>query len=230
MNLLKEVERNFCVVSDIEKVLDMDVLNTSDWDLFKNSWNKLGLDNFMNDGGQYRRRNFCKFRYHFDDNSLWIKEHDYYFQPENVNTLNGGIKRWFTPVTSEVFYNKVVNKLIKKMGKELSLLTDQKTWDVNFYQNRIIAEQGKEGKPSPEGIHKDGVKYSILLLIDRENINGGRNTIFNLDREPIFSHTLKKEGECIIFSDDQTYHFASSIEQVKPNIVGKRDLLVVEFY
>ncbi|EDM65682.1 hypothetical protein PE36_09703 [Moritella sp. PE36] len=225
-----DVINNFCVVSNIDDLLGDSVLDSLSWKVFKESWSDLGLDEYMNDGGKYRKRNFCKLRYHVEDDSLWMKEHDFYFQPPSVNALNGGLERWFSPVKGEVFYNSVVNTLLKTMGSELSKLTGQKTWDINFYQNRIISELGEAGKPSPEGIHKDGVKFSILLLMDRSNVTGGENTIFDLDKKPIFSHTLTQEGECIIFADEPTYHFASPIEQISPDVAGKRDILVVEFY
>jgi hypothetical protein len=33
----------------------------ADWDVFADSWNDLGLDRFMADGGRYRRRRFAAF-------------------------------------------------------------------------------------------------------------------------------------------------------------------------
>ncbi|GLR75245.1 MULTISPECIES: 2OG-Fe dioxygenase family protein [Aliivibrio] len=228
--ILSEVIDNICMVSNINDFLGKDAFNSEDWDNFKDSWNELDQDNYMNDDGKYRFRNFCKARYLRSEDTLWMKEYDHYYQPTAVNPLNGGIKRWFSPIKGEVFHNSILNQLLKKIGYELSELTNQDVWNINIYQNRIIAEQNQQGKPSPEGIHNDGVKYSTLLMINRENVSGGINTIFDQNKTPIFDHTLTKEGECIFFQDTSTYHFASPIVQVDPNKLGIRDLLVVEFY
>jgi len=229
-NYFEQAVANLFTTSNIDRLLNTEILASESWAEFKNSWNDLHIDEYMNDDGKYRQRRFCKAKYNAADNSLWLKEHDYYFQPTAVNPLNGGMKRWFSQVTGDTFYNVVFNKLLKTMGKELTSHTGQAVWDINVYQNRIIAEQGNEGKPSPEGIHKDGVKYSLLLLMNRENVSGGENTIYDLKQTPLFSHTLTTEGECILFADDPTFHYASEITQVNSSAPGYRDLLVVEFY
>lgn len=230
INHFEKTVANLFTTSNIDCLLNEDILNSGSWMQFKDSWNDLHIDEYMNDDGKYRQRRFCKAKYNAVDNSLWLKEHDYYFQPTSVNPLNGGLKRWFSYLTGETFYNAVFNKLLKTMGKELTIITGQEVWDINVYQNRIIAEQGNEGKPSPEGIHKDGVKYSLLLLMNRKNVSGGENTIYDLKKTPLFSHTLKEEGECILFADDPTFHYASEIIQLNKSTPGYRDILVVEFY
>jgi hypothetical protein len=66
--------------------------------------------------------------------------------------------------------------------------------------------------------------------MNRDNVTGGENTIYDLKKNPLFSHTLTQEGECILFSDDPTFHYASEIVQIDRSIAGFRDVLVVEFY
>lgn len=225
----ESVERLFAITR-IGEILNFDISDSDEWDSFKESWNDLKLDEYMNDNGTYRKRRFCKARYIADEDSLWMKEYDFYHQPQHINPLNGGMKRWFAQVESHTFSNRVLNGLLKKMGKRLTSITGQDVWDINIYQNRIVAKDGEAGKPSPEGIHKDGVKHTVLLLINRENVEGGENTIYDLSKTPLFSHTLTQEGDCLIFCDDPTFHYASPVKQISESQTGYRDMLVVEFY
>lgn len=221
---------NYYTVSNIDELLGHEVQGNGDWVIFKDTWNHLDQDKYMNDNGDYRLRKFTKAKYCHNDDTLWMKEYDYYYQPPKVNALNGGMKRWFTQIDIDTFNNKILNAAIKTIGRSISEFADQKEWNINIYLNRILAKNCKEGKPSPEGIHKDGVKFSLLLLMDRENVNGGENTIYDLNKKPTFTHTLKSEGECILFMDEPTYHFASPVTQVDISTEGHRDLLVIEFY
>lgn len=200
------------------------------WKELKESWDNLELDQYMNDNGHYRERRFCKAKYYLKDHTLWMKEHDSYYQPPRDNPLNGGVDRWFGRVMGTTFDNQVVNKLLKIGGQRLANLTGQDVWNINLYQNRIIAEGGKVGKPSPEGIHSDGVKFTLLLLINRFNVIGGENIIYDRDKKPIFTHTLAAPGDCIVFCEHMTLHYASPISQIKSSEIGNRDILVVEFY
>jgi hypothetical protein len=42
------------------------------------------------------------------------------------------------------------------------------------HQFRIEARPGEQGKPTPEGMHRDGVDYVLVLLVDRRNIRAAR--------------------------------------------------------
>ena len=40
------------------------------------------------------------------------------------------------------------------------------------------------GKPTPEGVHRDGVDFVIVVMIKRVNIDSGATTIYDLDNQP----------------------------------------------
>ena len=46
------------------------------------------------------------------------------------------------------------------------------TWLIEAHQFRIITGRDP-GKPTPEGLHRDGVDYVFISLIERHNISGG---------------------------------------------------------
>src|ERR1700754_3178861 len=69
----------------------------SDWDAFRASWNDLALDTYMADGGRYRRRRHAV--YAAGDDGLVRMPHQPHYQSLDYNTLNGGVARWFEPIT-----------------------------------------------------------------------------------------------------------------------------------
>ena len=46
-------------------------------------------------------------------------------------------------------------------------------WHVELHQFRIEALPGMPGMPTPEGMHRDGVDYVLVLLVSRSNIGSG---------------------------------------------------------
>src|SRR3569832_1412338 len=76
-----------------------------DWDRFAASWNDLGVDMYMADGGRYRRRRFACFRAtpaRPDAAAIARKPHQPHYQSRDYNPLNGGIERWFEPVADAI--------------------------------------------------------------------------------------------------------------------------------
>ena len=71
-----------------------------DWEDFAASWDDLGVDMYMADGGRYRRRRFACFR--ATQEVIARKPHQPHYQSRDYNPLNGGIERWFEPVTEAI--------------------------------------------------------------------------------------------------------------------------------
>ena len=72
----------------------------SDFETFAASWNDLGLDTYMADGGRYRRRRHAT--YTADAFRIARAPHQPHYQGREYNPLNGGIARWFEPVRPEI--------------------------------------------------------------------------------------------------------------------------------
>ena len=69
-------------------------------------------------------------------------------------------------------------------------------WHIEAHQFRIEARHGEHGKPTPEGMHRDGVDYVLVLLVDRRNIASGTTTIHDLDKRTLGSFTLTDPLDC----------------------------------
>jgi proton-translocating NAD(P)+ transhydrogenase subunit beta len=73
-----------------------------DWDGFAQSWDDLGVDTYMADGGRYRRRRFAAFRATAE--GVVRKPHQPHYQSRDYNPLNGGIERWFESESAATFW------------------------------------------------------------------------------------------------------------------------------
>ena len=72
----------------------------ADGDRFAASWDDLGVDTYMADGGRYRKRRHAV--YGVGPDGIRRKPHQAHYQSRDYNKLNGGIARWFEPVLPEI--------------------------------------------------------------------------------------------------------------------------------
>ena len=202
--------------------------NISDWDAFAESWNDLGLDTYMADQGRYRRRRHAVFE--VIDGQMQRLAHQPHFQTLDYNALNGGIERWFEPIKDEQINGKSLTTILS-FCQELfsSLATDVKQWLVEIHQFRIEASADAPGLPTPEGMHRDGVDYVLVLLIKRSNIASGTTMIGSLDGSLSSSFTLVEPFDAALVDDARAYHGVTAVEPVNPLLPAYRDVLVVTF-
>jgi len=202
--------------------------NLADWDAFAESWNDLGLDTHMADHGRYRRRRHAVFL--ATTRNIERLPHRAHFQTLDYNALNGGIERWFEPITDKQANSQSL-KTILSFCHELfsSLAQDVKQWLVEVHQFRIEAVAGIPGLPTPEGMHRDGVDYVLVLLIKRQNIASGTTMIGSLDGSLSSSFTLIEPFDAALVDDARVYHGVTAVEPLIADLPAYRDVLVVTF-
>jgi hypothetical protein len=198
----------------------------SDWDAFRASWNDLALDTYMADGGRYRRRRHAV--YAVGDDGIVRMPHQPHYQSLDYNTLNGGIPRWFEPITDG---DGASLRAILEFCQRLfgSLVPASVPWHVEVHQFRIEARPDAKGLPTPEGLHRDGVDYVLVLLVNRQNIGSGTTTIHGLDRRLLGSFTLTEPCDAALVDDARVFHGVTPVEPVDLNLPAYRDVLVVTF-
>ena len=231
MEKINELGSERFVSGDIQSLIGKDLLKYSSWPIFQKYWTNLEIDRYMNDGGTYRQRRFGRFKWKAGDTQVHLQTHRPYQQPIYFNPLNGGLKRDFAPVTLSMAKNPILQELLTALATTYAHLEDVESWKINTYFNRIVARPEEDGLPVPEGMHRDGVKFSCLFMVNRFNISGGETTLFDLmHKEPIFNKTLILPGQTIIFRDDTVFHDTTSIKVIDETQLGFRDILVIEFH
>ena len=198
----------------------------SDWPAFAASWNDLELDRYMADGGRYRRRRHAVYAAALDA-GIVRAPHQAHYQSRDYNELNGGIARWFEPIDAEIGCGDTMNAILACSRAVFERLTGPRAWHVEVHQFRIAARSGEQGRPTPEGVHRDGVDYVLVLLIDRQNIASGTTTVHRLDGCELGAFTLTVPLDAALLDDSRVAHGVTPIEPVDPDRPAFRDVLVV---
>jgi len=213
---------------DLRAMLEA-VGSLDDWTTFVESWNSLEMDAFMADGGRYRRRRHGVYAVGRDETAN-RQSHQPHYQTTDYNPLNGGIERWFAPVRDEIASGPSLTTILRFCSRLFSPLSPSvANWKVEIHQFRIEAGPDEAGKPTPEGMHRDGVDWVLVLLIRRHNIRSGTTTIADLDKRSLGSFTLTEPLDAAIVDDSRVYHGVTPIEPIIAGEPAYRDVLVVTF-
>ncbi|MGK5079505.1 2OG-Fe dioxygenase family protein [Janthinobacterium sp. HLX7-2] len=188
------------------------------------SWNTLALDNYLKDGGRYRRRRHSCFVQ--DGTSLTQTAHRPHWQPVEYNALHGGMHRLFEPIEPAIVAQAAWQQLIRALGDACSAVKGQQPWFIEAHQFRIDTTDGI-GRPTPEGAHRDGVDFVAVLLIGREQIKGGETRIFEADGPNGKRFTLTEPWSLLLLDDATVIHESTPIQPVGAH--GHRDTLVLTY-
>jgi len=209
----------------------LEAAGLTDWAGFARSWERLGLDRYMADGGRYRRRRHAVFAAGPD--GFERKPHQPHYQSRDYNMLNGGIERWFAPMEDEVARHPAMSAILETCDRLFTGLTPPEArpevWHVELHQFRIEAREDEAGQPTPEGLHRDGVDWVLVLLVARENIASGITTIHDLTKQPLGEFTLETPLDAAFVDDSRVYHGVTAVRPLDPAKPSFRDVLVVTF-
>lgn len=194
---------------------------------FCDSWNNMPVDTYMGDRGVYRRRRHAAYHVS-NDHRIQRLPHRPHYQTVNYNHLNGGVERHFEPIPDTIADGAVLNTLLQFASAVFSGVDPVASWFVEIHQFRIEAiEHG--GKPTPEGAHRDGVSYVLMVLIDRQNVTGGETTIYSPTGVPLADFTLQERFDIALVDDEKVIHGVSPVFPQDGKQVAYRDMLVITF-
>jgi len=199
----------------------------TDWDSFAASWNDLGPDTYMADGGRYRKRRHAVFSAGRD--GVGRQPAQPHYQSRDYNALNGGIERWFEPVLPDIGAGTSMTTVLRWCQRLFDRLAGVRDWLVEVHQFRIEARAGEAGQPTPEGMHRDGVDYVLVLLINRRNIASGVTSVHDLGGRALGQFTLAETFDAALVDDARVMHGVTPVEPVDPSQPAYRDVLVVTF-
>ena len=198
-----------------------------DWREFAASWERLGPDTYLAKVGRQRRRRHAVYSAR-PDGSIRRELHQPHYQSSDYNQLQGDIERWFEPIEPDIGAG---NSLAKILELSLSLFAplapEVRLWRIEVHQFRIEARPGEPGEPTPEGVHRDGVDFVLVLLIDRQNIASGTTTIHSADGTLLGSFTLTETFDAALVDDSRVFHGVTAVTPLDPAQPSHRDVLVV---
>lgn len=200
-----------------------------DWPEFAESWNRLPVDGYMADGGRYRRRRHATYAVDAGG-AIRRQPQQPHYQSRDYNPLHGGVERWFEPVEPAVSDGGSMTATLQLCRDWFGKLSPAvRHWHVEVHQFRIEALQDTPGNPTPEGVHRDGVDYVLVLLVRRRNIASGVTSIHSPDGRSLGEFTLSDPCDASLLDDTRVFHGVTAVEPIDPAAPAYRDVLVVTF-
>jgi hypothetical protein len=197
--------------------------------VFLDSWNRLEQDQYMADGGHYRKRRHATYAIDGAGQRARLMPYQPHYQTVDYNPLNGGVARYFAPILDDLHQSLSLAALLEFGNLVFSQITGNHHWHIELHQFRIEARDGQMGKPTPEGVHRDGVDFVIVVMIKRVNIDSGATTIYDLDNRLVGEFTLRESFDMVLVNDRRLYHGVTPITQLDAEAEAFRDVLVITF-
>ena len=201
----------------------------ADLERFAASWADLPLDTHLPDGHRYRRRRHATLSARAGDTGFRVERHQPHYQSLDYNRLVGGIERWFEPIGPEVVAGATFRSILGFCVRLFGGLRPGAHWHIECHQFRIEARRDAAGQPTPEGVHRDGVDYVLVLLVSRTNIASGTTTVHDLDGRPLGSFTLSAPFDAALVDDARVKHGVTAVHPIDAGAPAYRDVLVVTF-
>jgi len=190
------------------------------------SWDALPLDNFLRDGGRYRRRRHASLVLDAASGAARLAPHRAHWQPLEYNALHGGMHRLFEPVEPAVLAQPAWDRILGALGRVCSAVKGVQPWYVEAHQFRIDTAGGI-GRPTPEGAHRDGVDFVAVFLVARHHVKGGESRVFEADGPHGVRFTLAEPWSLLLLDDAAVIHESTPIQPDGEN--GHRDTLVLTY-
>jgi len=205
-------------------------LDAGAWREFQSAWQDLVPDLYMGDGGHYRLRRYSVFDLKAGGDVVSINPDQRHYQALDYNPLNGGIYREYPPFSSNFLSNPIflgVLDFARMLVQEAS--PEKKNWRIEGHQFRIVATEGEVGKPTPEGIHKDGTDFVFIAMVNRELVKGGVSKIYSEQGKVLMQTKLRSPLDFVLVNDRRLLHYVTAIKPLNTQLEGHRDVLVLTF-
>jgi hypothetical protein len=222
--LLNDLQANGYAVLNPSGVCALARCERAELEALHPGWTDLPADEYLKDGGRYRRRRHSCFVVAGPD----VKQvpHRAHWQPLDYNALHGGMKRLFTPIAPATVAASVWPRLLQAVGDVSSKLKGKQPWYVEAHQFRIDTAHGI-GRPTPEGAHRDGVDVVAIFLVGRANVKGGESRVFEAAGANGKRFTLTEPWTLLLLDDTRVIHESTPILPTGEG--GYRDTLVLTY-
>jgi hypothetical protein len=199
------------------------------WDAFAASWNDMPRDEHLPDGHRYRRRRHATLTAASGERGFRVEVHQAHYQGVEYNPLVGGIERWFEPIRPEVLASAAFASIMGFCLELFGPFRPHARWKVECHQFRIEARPEAAGLPTPEGVHRDGVDFVLVLLVSRVNIESGTTTVHSPDGRTLGAFTLAEPLDAALVDDSRVMHGVTPVQPFDPAKEAHRDVLVITF-
>ena len=199
------------------------------WKNLAESWHNLPPDAHLKDGGSYRQRRHACFVQDMSHSTLTQTPHRAHWQPTDYNALHGGFERWFEPIEPAVAKAAAWTDLLAGFGNLFVQVHATPKWFVEAHQFRIDTAGGV-GRPTPEGAHRDGVNFVVVLLVARHGVKGGETRVFDAHGPQGMRFVMSEPLTALLLDDARVIHETTPIfPDHAAGEKGYRDTLVLTY-
>ena len=199
------------------------------WKQISESWDRLEPDAHLKDGGHYRKRRHACFVQDVTAGQLKQTAPRAHWQPTDYNALHGGFERWFGAVEPEVANAPAWTELLCGLGKLFAAVTPVPHWHIEAHQFRIDTAGGV-GRPTPEGAHRDGVDFVVVILMQRHGVKGGETRVFDANGPHGMRFLMQQPLTALLLDDARVIHETTPILPAANEARGGfRDTLVLTY-
>jgi hypothetical protein len=203
-------------------------------DALRAAWDGLPPDDYLRDGGRYRKRRHACFV--ADGAGIHPVPHRAHWQPVEYNALHGGMQRWFAPMLPETVAAPAWGRLLRALADLAPRMRasdeggpspapapeaaepgapESRPWYIEAHQFRIDTADGI-GRPTPEGAHRDGVDLVAVFLVGRRGIKGGETRVFEAHGPRGSRFTLTEPWSVLLLDDARMIHESTPIQPLAP--------------
>ncbi len=216
------------LLSPAELMLSLPPDWSPDWSALVPSWDNLPPDAHLKDGGRYRNRRHSCFIQDVGD-QLVQTPHRAHWQPTDYNALHGGFERWFEPVEAGVAAAAAWTTLLTELGRLFGQVRPVARWFIEAHQFRIDTAGGV-GRPTPEGAHRDGVDFVVVMLVARQGVKGGETRVFDANGPQGLRFVMQEPLTTLLLDDARVIHETTPILPLQADAPGGyRDTLVLTY-
>jgi hypothetical protein len=200
-----------------------------DWTGLSGSWDRLAPDAHLKDGGRYRKRRHACFVQDLATGQLVQQAHRAHWQPTDYNALHGGFERWFEPIEPLVATAPAWTALLSSLGQLFAEVKPVPRWHIEAHQFRIDTAGGV-GRPTPEGAHRDGVDFVVVMMVARQGVKGGETRVFDANGPHGVRFLMQQPLTALLLDDARVIHETTPILPAEGSAQsGFRDTLVVTY-
>jgi len=200
----------------------------SQWPTLVSSWDRLPPDTHLRDGGNYRHRRHACFVQNLAADTLTLAPHRAHWQPTDYNALHGGFERWFEPVEPAITQLPLWFGLLSGLGRLFAQVKPTSQWFIEAHQFRIDTASGV-GRPTPEGAHRDGVDFVVVMLVGRQGVKGGETRVFDAHGPSGVRFVMTEPLTALLLDDTRVIHETTPIQPSGEPAGGCRDTLILTY-
>lgn len=116
--------------------------------------------------------------------------------------------RWFDPVEPAAVANPFLTALVAFNASVLPGAPPT-GWMVDVHLVRVVAAAGEVGRPSPEGVHRDGYDYVSLHAVARHDVAGAESLVCDERDVPVERALLVEALDSLYVDDIRLRHAAT---------------------